>query len=86
MSEQIIETNGLVKSNVIERLTKKSTKQTIENHYLAKSRIIANNWLNKHKNDFEYFQHQTRSGTGESFGSVARGLEPAKSLESIKKT
>ena len=41
MSEKKIEINGLMVPNTIRRLTKQSTKQTIENNYLAKSRMIA---------------------------------------------
>ena len=42
---------------------------------------LQNNWSNKHKNNYDYLQYQTRSGNGESFKSGIRGLEPAKGLE-----
>ena len=47
--------------------------------------MMANNWLNEHKNDYDPLQHQTRSGTGESSGSGAKGLEPARGLEPTAK-
>ena len=85
MSEQIIETNGLIKPNTIERLTKQSTKQIIENNYSAKSKMIANNWLTKYENNYNHLQHQTRSRTGNSSGLGAGRLEPAGGLKPTKK-
>ena len=55
--------------------------QTTENNCLAKPRMMANNWSNKHKNNYNHLQHWTRSGTGESSESGVKGPEPARDLE-----
>ena len=46
--------DGLVKPNAMRRLTKQLIKQIIEINYLIKPRIIANDWLNKYKNNDDY--------------------------------
>ena len=43
--------------------------------------MMANNWSNEHKNDYNHFQYETRSEVGQSSGSVAKDLEPARSRE-----
>ena len=54
--------------------------QTIENNYTVKPKMMANDWSNKHKNDYYHLQYQTRSGVGQNFGLGAKGLEPARDL------
>ena len=80
MSERKIETDDSVRPNVIERLIEESTKQTIENDCAAKPRMVANNWLTKHENNYDHLQYQTRSRIGESSGLGARDLETSGAL------
>ena len=66
-------------------LIKQSTKQTIEKNYLAKSRIMANSWLNKHKNNYNHRQRQIKFGTGMRFRLRAESLELDEGLKATKK-
>ena len=43
--------------------------------------MIANNWSNKHKNNYNQRQYWLKSGTGVSSGLRTKGLEPTRGQE-----
>ena len=47
--------------------------------------MMADDWLNKLKNDYNYRQHWISSGTGVYSGSEAKDLKPARDLKSTAK-
>ena len=40
-----------------DRTSNRIIKRTIENNYTAKPRMMANDWSNEHKNDYNHLQH-----------------------------
>ena len=68
-----------------DQTSKRTMNQTIENNCLAKPKMMANDWSNKHKNNYNHLQHQTKSAVGQSSGSETKNLEPAGGLEPTAK-
>ena len=67
---------GLWPTNITSNQTSKAKNDCFRN--------AKNDWLNKHNNKYNHFQHSMRSRTGGSSWSRARGLEPVGGVEPTK--
>ena len=68
-----------------DRTSNQTINWTIENDCTAKPRMIANDWSNEYKNDYNHLQHWTSSGVDQRSRSGARGLEPVGDQEPTEK-